>query len=188
MAVKDGTVHWTIKVHSLTRSKTQVRTLAVCCVHVGSHTTCTDLHAEQRPTTRCTNLTAHCPPVLLATRCPLPLPPPSGAAESVTRLLPLCLLHHSPQVRRVAGASCRAVVGSAPGLMGPLLAGLRHWANNTQEAAVLAVSGHSRALILWKGVGSRLVKLLLLRMLCWVHMSARQPLRVQSGLHASTST
>jgi hypothetical protein len=60
----------------------------------------------------------------------------------VSRLLPLCLLHHSPQVRRVAVPAARSVVGASPGLMGPLLAGLRHWANNTQEAAVLVVSVH----------------------------------------------
>jgi hypothetical protein len=65
----------------------------------------------------------------------------------VTRLLPLCLLHHSPQVRRVAASACRAVVGACPGLMGQLLAGLRHWANNTQEAGVLVVSG------CWEGRG-----------------------------------
>jgi hypothetical protein len=59
----------------------------------------------------------------------------------VCRLLPLCLLHHSPEVRRAAVTSCQAVVAAAPDLMGPLLVGLRHWANHTQEALVLAVSG-----------------------------------------------
>lgn len=56
------------------------------------------------------------------------------------RLLPLCLLHHSPEVRRPAGAAAKATLSANPGLMGALLAGLRHWANNTREALVLVVS------------------------------------------------
>ena len=68
------------------------------------------------------------------------MPHPAGAHEAVCRLLPLCLLHHSPEVRRAAVSSCQAVVAAAPDLMAPLLAGLRHWANNTGDALVLAVS------------------------------------------------
>jgi hypothetical protein len=58
----------------------------------------------------------------------------------VCRLLPLCLLHHSPEVRRAAVTASKAVVGAEPSLVGPLLAGLRHWANHTQDALVLVVS------------------------------------------------
>jgi hypothetical protein len=65
---------------------------------------------------------------------------PAGAGEAVCRLLPLCLLHHSPEVRRAAVTASRAVVAAESSLVGPLLAGLRHLANNTQEALVLVVS------------------------------------------------
>lgn len=64
----------------------------------------------------------------------------AGAREAVCRLLPLCLLHHSPEVRRPAAAAAKATLSASPGLMGALLAGLRHWANNTREALVLVVS------------------------------------------------
>eukprot|EP00775_Hariotina_reticulata_P008383 gene8383-8567_t len=62
-----------------------------------------------------------------------------GSQEVLCQLLALCLLHHSPQVRRAGGASGRALLAGQPALMGPLLEGLRHWANRVHEALVLAV-------------------------------------------------
>jgi len=64
----------------------------------------------------------------------------AAGREALCRLLPLCLLHHSLEVRRAAVSSCQQVLCASPGLMGDLLAGLRHWANRTDEALVLAVS------------------------------------------------
>lgn len=52
------------------------------------------------------------------------------------------MLHHSSEVRRAAVAAARATISANPTLMGPLLAGLRHWANNTHEALVLVVGNH----------------------------------------------
>lgn len=79
----------------------------------------------------------HIPDCVSVSTCRVGL---AGVREAVCRLLPLCLLHHSREVRHAAVSSCRAVLTASPSLMGDLLAGLRHWANNTQEALLLVVS------------------------------------------------
>ncbi|KAF8055816.1 hypothetical protein HT031_006591 [Scenedesmus sp. PABB004] len=69
------------------------------------------------------------------------LQPASHAA--VCQLLALCLLHHSLEVRRRGVAAGRPLMAGAPALLGPLLAGLRHWANAPTEALVLAEPGEA---------------------------------------------
>lgn len=64
----------------------------------------------------------------------------AGSEQALCQLLALCLLHHAPLVRRAAVASGRALLEGQPALTGPLLAGLRHWANRVSEALVLVVS------------------------------------------------
>jgi hypothetical protein len=102
-------------------------------------------HPDSVTTGYCVNLSLH-RPVLLCDDS-------AGAREAVCRLLPLCLLHHSPEVRRPAVAAAKATLSASPGLMGALLAGLRHWANNTREALVLVVS--RPASLGWGGVCRR---------------------------------
>jgi hypothetical protein len=60
-------------------------------------------------------------------------------------VLALCLLHHAPEARRAAVAASCALTAQQPDLLGPLLVGLRHWANRPAEAAVLVVSASCAA-------------------------------------------
>jgi hypothetical protein len=55
-------------------------------------------------------------------------------------VLALCLLHHAPEARRAAVSAARSLTAQQPDLLGPLMLGLRHWANRPAEAAVLVVS------------------------------------------------
>lgn len=76
----------------------------------------------------------------------------AGAQGSAAALLCLCLLHHDLEVRRVAVSAGRALTSSQPDLLGPLLAGLRHWANRPTEALLLVVS-ESKCSASWPSSG-----------------------------------